>query len=566
MFKIILKNLLYLLILLVLSFALYKPLLNDGFYPMHDDTQPARIFVMAQELRNGQFPVRWVADLGYGFGYPLFNFYAPLPYYLGAIFYLIHIDLITATKIMFFIGIIISLVFMFYLGKEVVNSWVGIVAAVLYAYTPYHAVNIYVRGAVGEYYAYGFLPLLILGFWKIFTGKGQRTGIIITGISLAVILLSHNILGLITITFSVLLFAVYLIYITINKDYKNILLSLILSLTVGLGLSSFFILPAIFETRYTNIAELTTQGSDFRQHFIYLDQLWDSPWGYAGSAPRRADGMSFKIGKIYLIFTLVSVISLFFRRKKIDKKITYLVISMISIFILTVFFMTDLSSPVYLNLPFFRFIQYPWRFLNFTLLSLSILIISSFHNLKKQKQIIAGITVILITMLINTKYFNPQKMIVVQENNYLSNENLRFTVSKISDEYLPDDFDIPKTAENIALAPLSTSEKLKVVKIKDAGIEKILHIDVSEPSEVTTNIAFFPGWLGFLDGQRIVLMKNHGRLAVDLPSGYHVLRFKFSNTPIRSIANSISLFSLVLLLYLSIERKRVRIWLKEKLR
>ena len=77
------RHVLPLLLLLIFSFWAVRSLLESGYFPMHDDTQVGRIIAMGRALRNGQFPVRWVSDLGYGYGYPIFNFYGPLPYYLG---------------------------------------------------------------------------------------------------------------------------------------------------------------------------------------------------------------------------------------------------------------------------------------------------------------------------------------------------------------------------------------------------------------------------------------------------------------------------------------------------
>src|SRR5258708_36779041 len=78
-----LKKALPYFIILALSFLASKPLLVPGFFPIHDDTQVARVFEMTKALKDGMLPVRWSQHLGYGFGYPVFNFYDPFAYYLG---------------------------------------------------------------------------------------------------------------------------------------------------------------------------------------------------------------------------------------------------------------------------------------------------------------------------------------------------------------------------------------------------------------------------------------------------------------------------------------------------
>src|SRR3990167_1872112 len=92
---------------LLLSLWVIKPLFVNGFFPMHDDTQVARVFEMGKALRDGMFPVRWVPDLGYGYGYPIFNFYAPLSYYFGGFLTLLGFDALLATKIMMAVGILL---------------------------------------------------------------------------------------------------------------------------------------------------------------------------------------------------------------------------------------------------------------------------------------------------------------------------------------------------------------------------------------------------------------------------------------------------------------------------
>src|SRR5512136_1399866 len=44
-----------------------------------------RVQQLALNLSAGVFPVRWMPQAAYGLGYPFFNFYAALPYYLAAL-------------------------------------------------------------------------------------------------------------------------------------------------------------------------------------------------------------------------------------------------------------------------------------------------------------------------------------------------------------------------------------------------------------------------------------------------------------------------------------------------
>ena len=81
-----LKLILFPLLLIILSCQSVSHLLIPGFFPIHDNTQVERVFEMSKSLSSGMFPVRWVSDLGYAYGCPIFKFYAPLSYSVGVFF------------------------------------------------------------------------------------------------------------------------------------------------------------------------------------------------------------------------------------------------------------------------------------------------------------------------------------------------------------------------------------------------------------------------------------------------------------------------------------------------
>src|SRR3972149_4328987 len=113
-------------VVLVLSYFAIAPLFIGGYFPVHDDTQVARVFTMQKSLRDGMFPVRWVSDLGYGYGYPIFNFYAPLAYYIGGFFNYLGFDSLVSTKIMMVLGILLAGIFMYILASRLFGKIGGI--------------------------------------------------------------------------------------------------------------------------------------------------------------------------------------------------------------------------------------------------------------------------------------------------------------------------------------------------------------------------------------------------------------------------------------------------------
>ncbi len=553
------KNFISLILVLILSFFTVKPLLSSGYFPMHDDTQPARVYEMTQSLRDGQFPVRWVKDLGYGYGYPIFNFYAPLPYYFGAVWVMGGIGVIDATKIMFTVGILIAGLTMYWLGEKLWGRWGGLLAAILYMYAPYHGVQIFVRGAVGESWAYGFLPLVGVGLMYLFdltNLSNLRKGILIGGLGLAAVVLSHNIIGMLTV---MLLGILTVLYIFLIKSKNRISLIGLLSLiSVGLGLSAFFWLPALFESGLTKVAALSTGTNDYRQHFLFLDQLWNSPWGYAGSGPGRLDGMSFMIGKLQMIFGLFGIgFWIWGRMLSQNKKGNWEFLGLVGLVLITMVMMLPISQPLWELLPFGNFVQYPWRFLVFTDFFIVLVggyiavgLVKSGKWERLGKFGILGLTILVVA--INQKYFRPQYTTPQNDSDYISEENLKWKISKISDEYLPLNFPIPQDKTQIANNDFEVFGDIIVEQSEIRSNLIKLNVNANNTSVILINRAFFPSWETVIDTQKVQPMIEKGLIKLNIPSGRHIITVYFRNTWVRNMGNFITFVFIIVLFYLSV--------------
>src|SRR5258708_6719509 len=121
--ELFLKKKLIALLLILISIPAIKSLLTPLYFPTQDSIHVTRIYEMDQSLRAGQFPVRWASDLRYG--EPLFNFYAPLPYYAGTLLHVLSFRFIDISKILFGLSIILSGVAMYFLAKEFFGTMGG---------------------------------------------------------------------------------------------------------------------------------------------------------------------------------------------------------------------------------------------------------------------------------------------------------------------------------------------------------------------------------------------------------------------------------------------------------
>src|SRR3989339_2149703 len=175
------------LIVLIISLPAVRYLFINGFFGVSDDLHIGWLYEMDRVIKMLQFPPRYVPDLSYGFGYPLFTFVYPLPFYIAEIFHLIGLSLVNSVKLVFGLSVPVSMYFMYKLLRVYMKEDFSLAGAVLYVYAPYRSLEFFVRGTIGEITAFVFFPLIILAIIK---NKPY-----ILALSFAGLILSHNIMA-----------------------------------------------------------------------------------------------------------------------------------------------------------------------------------------------------------------------------------------------------------------------------------------------------------------------------------------------------------------------------------
>ena len=549
------KNLLIILLIVGLGIGTVLPFFQHRFFNVHDNTQVARVYEMGIALSNGSFPVRWVPDLGYGYGYPIFNFYGPFPYYIGGVAYIIGITSLIATKIMFVLGILVSGISMFFFSKKWFGSKAGIVSAILYLYFPYHAVNIYVRGAVGEFFAYAFLPLIFLGIFNLFENSFEKEHkksfptILLLSFGVLLTSISHNLSILMTL---LLLVPSAVIMLVLAKRRIHFTTILLVGLLLGFLMSAFYILPAFLEKDFTNVSSQIGGGADFRNHFVCLQQYWSSQWGFGGSTSGCLDGLSFALGKLNILVLLASIGMLIVsvKQKRLDMQEK---IALISLFILVcaITMTLSISSPIWNSLSLLSYVQYPWRFINFVGLFISFIsgyLIYRVDMWKKNVGVVLCFTIILLAIVSSVSLFAPQNTTDLPSAYYEDKKYLTFEVSKISDEYLPSGFAVPQT---ISQVPSTKIEILKTAGTTNVEINKPTYTKatyaVDQDGVFHVNTAYFPGWRAFINGKQAPIVPTVNGMNVSVTKGAGVLELKLQQTPIEILGNMLSVLAFLIL-------------------
>lgn len=554
-----------LLIILILSIPAIINFFKPVYWNMHDDMQLIRQLEIEKCLQDKQIPCRWTPDLGFGYGYPLFNYYPPLPYMAGQVFRIFGFSFINTVKLTALSQILLSTLAMYFLAAAIFSPLNTIIVTLLYTYAPYHAVNVYIRGAMNEAWAAVFFPLCFLFAYRLI--KSPKTKYIMyLALSYGGLLLSHNPMAL---TFFPIL-ALWIMYWLITfKKYQKIkyYLNFVYSGLLSLTLTAFFTLPVVFESKLVQIDSMFQNYYHYSVHFVSFYQLFISRyWGDGPSVWGTDDKMSFMIGYLHWIIPLITLIILAFNYKKFKKYFLFLFILFLGLLIT---FMThERSTFIWKIFPMIQKIQFPWRFLNHSvfLLSLSSGFLLTLVKNKKIKYTIFSILVSFI-IIIYSPYFKFITSGPITDDQKFSGKAWTNQITSGIYDYLP------KTASIAATMPANfpiDHIQPKETSYKLTGVQRgtdwfMFNIDLQNNAKITLAQLYFPKF-EIKDNGKIInfeVDKELGRMMINLTKGDHQIYVKLRNTPIRHISNLVSLFSWVTLFFYFLSNLWKRLILKK---
>ena len=384
------------LILFSLVLVISSPLLNSGFYTSPDGPNHlVRIAYFYKELQSGNLIPGWVNDLNWGKGYPIFFFAYPLPYYIAGLWHAVGFSIVDSLKTSLFLFLVMGAFGVYRWSKKVSSS-------ILYLFTPYLFLDVFVRAAFGEIVFLGILPW---AFWSLTTQSFPLTGIIV-----GLLILSH-------LQFSLIFLPLLFVYGLICKVKLR---QISLSLGLGILLSAFFWLPAL------NLIGLTKYPQTHQfipsQHLPTLHQLLYSPWGFGFSLPGPWDGLSFQVGMANWLILFLSTALLVRNRQAL-----YLT------FVCWLSIILMIWSPLnFWNWPITQSIQFPWRLLAIPLIFTPILL--SYLPSRFPKIIISLLLVLAIYSNRNHIRTNLPQFVGSADADFLTSDT---TTTATPDEFMP---------------------------------------------------------------------------------------------------------------------------------
>lgn len=542
------------IVIIILSLLASRWLLTPGYFNMHDDLQMMRQLQMEKCLYDLQIPCRWNPDMGFGLGLAQFNYYPPLPYLFGQLIRFAGYSFVDTAKITFSFSIVFSGLAMYALSKNFFGKTGALVSAALYIWAPYHGLDIFVRGAMNESWAFVFFPLLLLTSYKIISEDKRRfSWAVYFALTTAGILLTHNLMVLIFLP--ILAAWVFMSIVSLGKA-KGIIHLLFGGMT-GISLAAFFTLPMLFEQNYVKLDMLTKGYFDFRGHFVSVGQMLFSRFWGGGSSEFGTvnDGMGFSVGQIHWILSLIVLFYIIFKFRQTKgkaKTVLLLVILLVLSGWFAIFMAHSRSTFLWLAIPKLDFIQFPWRFLAIPTFAFSFAagILPSLVKLNGKLKLFLVTTLVAFAVFYNWKFFIPTYFAPLTDEVKFSGKPWEVLQQGGTFDYLP------KSAKTEPFLVVNSAADIvsgnAVIVSQEEGTNWVrVTVNANEDSVLRINTYQFPDWRVYLNDRQVEEFvpdyENHGRMHVNIPIGTHEVYARFYNTPIRTFANLISIFSLIAL-------------------
>jgi len=538
------------LLVVIISLPTISSLFTPGLFKMHDDMQVMRVYEIAKCIKDFQIPCRWVPDMGYGYGYPQFNYYGPLPYYLMAGIHMLGVSIIDSVKIGLGLSLLLGNIFMYMAAASFFGSFGGLISAAVYAYAPYRAADTFTRGAMGECWGFVFMPLIIY-FLKKTIDKPQLKYSALLALSVGGLITSHNISTLIFIPQLLVVAAVLLIQKN-GTNIKKLFFSSVqpaLGFLLGICVSAFFFLPVVFEKQFAHVETMIGGYFDYRAHFVSIGQMFLSTfWSNGSSELGPHDEFSFFFGPVML---LLIGLSAFFAVKnfiaKRNRKLSVAIITILFLGLFSSFMNHEKSSFIWTFVKPLVYLQFPWRFLSPANLFFAFITGYSFTNLGYKKAISVTIPVIALIFFFNQAFFIPKTWnnITDREKLYGYSWDNQMTVSIY--DYLPI-FAVRPPSQFAPILPELYNKDISILNYKKASNWLSFSAIATKNQLITLPVYDFPGWKVKVDGLNTKLAHDNelGLISFPITEGTHIVSAVLVESPIRILGDLISYISVAL--------------------
>jgi hypothetical protein len=555
-------------LLTLLSLPAWLPLWSVPFWSSHDGLH--HVFRLANfdwGIRDGAWYPRWADGLGFGYGFPVTHYYAPLAYYVAEWFHLSGFGFLDSIKWVYAIGFIVAAWGMYRLAREVLDAPAAFLAAVAYAYYPYHLADMYMRGTLTEFLALAWLPWIVWRARRLSNVQAPTSHlqfIINLSLPLAALILTHNL--------SAFLFLPCLtFYFLLIKPTLYQLMGFATAVILAFALTAFYWLPAISEVAWIRAGQVSSVADDLATLLTPVTQFFSTSWLYE-YAPDAPASLQHPLSLIVTLLSIAALIITWRTRTQLTSTQRHEWLTWTLIAILTIFAMLDWSAPLWTNVRALSFVQFPYRL--HAVLSLALALVIGFGaqgirhwiveigywTLPNIQSLLSNLTIPIATLALvisalGSLQLTPQGLpghkepLTEAQINRAGMSDYDYQTALWARlhggvwllEYMPawvtaarEEFFLPRQNRTHHLPPLTTA---RIEWQAYRSVQRTARVSNAEPFTLSFATFYFPLWQIYVDGQAAPTFPS-GSLALvsaDVPAGDHTITLTLTTTPLQRV-------------------------------
>ncbi|MGD1021352.1 MAG: 6-pyruvoyl-tetrahydropterin synthase-related protein [Candidatus Sulfotelmatobacter sp.] len=490
------------------------------------------------QWKHGIVYPRWAALAHFAYGEPRFIFYPPASWTLGAALSAIF-PWIVVSDIYIWLVLVAAGASMFLLARQWLDRRDATFAAVLYAVNPYHLVIVYWRSAFAELLASSLLPLLLLLLLRT-EEKGRRATIFLAFLLAGSWLI--NAPAAVMVHYSLALLIVVIAWL---RRSPRVVLEGLVAAVLGTALAAFYLLPAVYEQKWVNIAQAVSAGSRPLDNFLFI---------HTTDADHDAFNRLISWVAVAEIALTIAAAWAARRWRSRSSELWYLLAGWAG---LCALLMLSISNPLWNVLPKLRFMQFPWRWMlclgiPFTMLTAM--------GVRRWWARAALYFAMLAVIAVGWQHFqapwwdNKADLREMQDNMATDGAGYEGV-----DEYTPAGAD-PSVVDKDARRVTVDGPAHAAIRVSEWGAErKQFTAEMSAPDQLALHLFNYPAWRVEVNGREVQAgsREGTGQMLIPVEMGENRVQIVFVRTWDRTVGAWISLLAIILAVLLLLRKPGV---------
>jgi hypothetical protein len=462
------------------------------------------------QWKHGIFYPAWAGLSNFGYGEPQFIFYPPASWTLGAALSTIFPWVLVAS-VYIWIALVSAGVSMFFLARRYFDRRNAAFAAVFYAVNPYHLVIVYWRSAFAELLASALVPLLILLVLHI-KERDHRASLGLALLLAAAWLI--NAPAAVMIHYSL---AMLIVVIAWQRRSPRVLLAGAVAVLLGAALAAFYLLPAIYEQRWVDIAQAISAGSRPVDNFLFVH-----------TTDAEHDAFNRVISWVAVSEIAVTLFCGWRARRWRDQGTLVWSLLVVLATVCSVL-MLPITNPLWILLPKLQFMQFPWRWLLCLGVPLTLFVTMA---LREWTPRIALCLAMLCVIAFVWHRYQPPWWDNAGDLREMQDNMATGIGYEGVDEYTPLGADASVIDKEARRATVQGPAHAGIHVLEWGAESKLLTAEMSAPDNLVLKLFSYPAWRIEVNGQQVPAgtLENTGQMLVPVQAGTNRVQITFIRT------------------------------------